>query len=162
MEKCKIIINGNTLLVSKYNKQYNITVFAYFENNQLKGIDFNQDNNNKITINKILYSESSILLKKIISINYSYNIEESLLLSLHISQILLTNIPIIQTYFVLECDDVNKPTEIKSDMWFDINEKNKLEQTLQLANKYKLNYKLYLETFNNKTQEIENRVYLIN
>jgi hypothetical protein len=231
MEKCKIVVKGNTSLVLQYNNEYDRTLYCYFENKLLKAIDFiqgNEVNNYDISKVDIVHSDCNMLWRQICDnredfVSNIYNIEQALHLALHISEVYCNfyvysfkdnkglkttnrfentynklkntydlladnelnefskteresaiklielaknvsvdfNKPITETYFVIHCDDRNRPSEIKTDMYFESNEIEKLSNTLSLLDNNKLNYDLLIETFNNEAQEIEKVVYLV-
>jgi hypothetical protein len=94
MEKSKIIINGNTCLLSTFNKEYDRMLYCYFVDNILVGINFMQgfEPNDKISISDIVTSECTMLWNQIKDEREEFvsninNIEQALHLCLHISEI---------------------------------------------------------------------------
>lgn len=63
--------------------------------------------------------------------------------------------------FFIRCDDKNKPTEVLTDMYFELWETKKMNEILSLCEKYILKYDFGLESFDTKIDAIEQEICIV-
>tara|TARA_R110002167_G_C12420683_1_gene628817 strand:+ start:415 stop:660 length:246 start_codon:yes stop_codon:yes gene_type:complete len=59
-----------------------------------------------------------------------------------------------QTYYKFECDDINKPEKLHTDISYSLTETLVLDTLIKRCDELKLKYSVYYEVFNRDTQEI--------
>jgi hypothetical protein len=67
-----------------------------------------------------------------------------------------------ESYYMIRCDDPNKPSTIKPDMYFAFNDLSGLQNYLEICNAHKLNYDLVIEEFDKNNELVISNIYLIN
>lgn len=63
--------------------------------------------------------------------------------------------------FIIRCDDKNKPMEVLTDMYFELWETEKMNDILSLCEKHNLKYDFVLESFDTKTDSIEQEICIV-
>jgi hypothetical protein len=67
----------------------------------------------------------------------------------------------ISIYYKFECDDINRPSNIVPDFYFELSEYDKVVKTMEELDSKGLNYNLLLEKFNELNYEIISRDYFV-
>jgi hypothetical protein len=67
-----------------------------------------------------------------------------------------------ETYYLIRCDDPNRPNTILPDKHFELDDVRGLKNYLEFCNTHKLNYDLLIEEFDTDNQEVTDNFYLIN
>ena len=57
-------------------------------------------------------------------------------------------------YYKFECDDINKPNYIAADCSFDLYQVNELDELMVHCKETGIDFDLYIEVFNQKTNDI--------
>ena len=63
--------------------------------------------------------------------------------------------------FIIRCDDKNKPTEVLTDMYFELWETEKINDILSLCETHNLKYDFGLESFDTKIDSIEQEICIV-
>jgi len=63
--------------------------------------------------------------------------------------------------FFIRCDDKNKPTEVLTDMYFELWETEKMNEILSLCETHNLKYDFGLESFDTKIDAIEQEICIV-
>jgi hypothetical protein len=63
--------------------------------------------------------------------------------------------------FFIRCDDKNKPTEVLTDMYFELWETERMNDILSLCEKHNLKYDFGLESFDTKIDAIEQEICIV-
>ena len=64
-------------------------------------------------------------------------------------------------YYKFECDDVNRPSNVKTDFYFELSEYDKVSKTMEELDSNKVKYTLVLEKFDELSDEIISRDYFV-
>ena len=63
--------------------------------------------------------------------------------------------------FFIRCDDKNKTKEVLTDMYFELWETEKMNEILSLCEAHNLKYDFGLESFDTKTDSIEQEICIV-
>ena len=64
-------------------------------------------------------------------------------------------------YYKFECDDVNRPSNVETDFYFELSEYDKVLKTMQELDSKEVKYTLVLEKFDESNDQIISRDYFV-
>lgn len=67
----------------------------------------------------------------------------------------------VQVYYLFRCDDPNRPTKIKPDVSFDLDDIGKVRQLKSELDELGINYDLLIERFDNSLNVILSNDYIV-
>lgn len=68
----------------------------------------------------------------------------------------------MKTYYTVQCDDKNRPIEIEIDKYFELKEANLLTDYVKICQDKNLQYEIYIEHFDEKTDTVEEQINVTN
>ena len=67
----------------------------------------------------------------------------------------------IRIYYKFECDDFNRPSNVKTDFYFELSEYDSVLKTMEELDSKEVKYTLVLEKFDELNDEIISRDYFV-
>jgi hypothetical protein len=67
----------------------------------------------------------------------------------------------ISIYYKFECDDINRPSNVDDDFYFELSEYDEVLKTMEELDSKGLKYTLVLERFNKLNDDIISRDYFV-
>lgn len=63
--------------------------------------------------------------------------------------------------FFIRCDDRNKPTDVLTDMYFELWDNERMEEILSLCETHSLKYDFGLQSFDTRTDSIDQEICIV-